>query len=87
MTKSMMASKCSSIAAHFECLADVPVQYKAHCLMHHFRGYTRSHWTLLSGNYLLCITPAAARATANKTATNKCTHFAGHYDGHGGAPV
>ncbi len=33
--KCMMASKCTSIVAHFEVLADVPVQYNAHRLMHH----------------------------------------------------
>jgi hypothetical protein len=40
-----------------------------------------------SGNYLLCIAPAAAKATVNKTTLKKCTNFAGHFDGHGGAPV
>jgi hypothetical protein len=46
MTKSTMASTCSSVAAHFEGLADVPVQYKVLCLLHHVQGYTGSHWTL-----------------------------------------
>jgi hypothetical protein len=35
------------------------------------------------GNYLLCIAPAATRATANKITTKKYTYFAGHFDGHG----
>jgi hypothetical protein len=35
--------------------------------MQHFQGYTGSHWTPPSGDYLLRITSAAARATANKT--------------------
>jgi hypothetical protein len=87
MTKSTMTSKCSSIAAHFKDLVDVPVQYKAHSPMHHVQGYTRSHWTLPSGNYLLRIALAAARATANKATMNKCTHFAGYFDGFSGAPV
>jgi hypothetical protein len=87
MTNSMMASKCSSVATHFEGLADVPVQYKVHCPMHHVQGYTRSHWTSPLGNYLLRIAPAAARATANKTTMNKCTHFAGYFDSRGSAPV
>ena len=35
--------------------------------MRHVQGYTRSHWTLPSGNYSLRIAPVAARATINKT--------------------
>jgi hypothetical protein len=37
--------------------------------MQHAQGYPGSHWTPPSGNYLLGIAPAAARATANKTMT------------------
>jgi hypothetical protein len=39
------------------------------------------------GNYLLHITPAAARATANKMTMKKWTNFAGHFDGRDSAPV
>jgi hypothetical protein len=35
--------------------------------MQHDQGFTRSHWTPPSGNYLLRIAPAAAKATAIKT--------------------
>jgi hypothetical protein len=35
--------------------------------MQHDQGLTRSHWTPPSGNYLLCIAPAAATGTINKT--------------------
>jgi len=35
--------------------------------MQHDHGFTGSHWTPPSGNYLLCIAPASARATGNKT--------------------
>ncbi len=87
MTKLMMTSKCTSIAAHFEGLVDAPVHYKAHCLMRHVQGYHGSHWTPPLGNYSLRIAPAAARATANKTMTKTSTNFAGHFDGHGGARV
>jgi hypothetical protein len=55
--------------------------------MQHFQGYTGSIWMLPSGNYLLCITPAATRAPENKTMMKKCTNFAGHFDGRSGAPV
>jgi len=34
--------------------------------MQHVQGYTGSHWTLLSGDYSLHISLAAARVTANK---------------------
>jgi hypothetical protein len=39
------------------------------------------------GDYLLRITPVAARATGKQTTINKYTYFAGHFDGHGGARV
>jgi hypothetical protein len=42
---------------------------------------------LASGNYLLRIAPAAARATDKQTTINKYTYKAGHFDGHGDAPV
>jgi hypothetical protein len=55
--------------------------------MRHVQGYSRSHWTLPSGDYSLHIAPAAARATANKTKMKKCTKKTGHFDGPGGAQV
>jgi hypothetical protein len=61
-----MTSKCTSIVAHFEGLADAPVQYKAHHPMQYAQGCTGSHWVLPLGDYLLCIAPAAARATETK---------------------
>ena len=39
----------------------------AHRLMQHDQGFTGSHWTSPSGNYSLCITQAATRATINTT--------------------
>jgi hypothetical protein len=87
MTKSMMTSKCTSVAAHFEGLADAPERYRRHCLMRHVQGYLGSHWTPPLGNYSFRIAPAATRATANKTRKKKLTSFAGHFDGRGGAPV
>jgi hypothetical protein len=71
MTKSTMTSKCTFIVAHFEGLADVPEQYRRHCLMRHVQGYSGSHCMLASGNYLLRIAPAAARATGKQTTMNK----------------
>jgi hypothetical protein len=41
----------------------------------------------IARDYLLRITPVAARATANKRATKKRINFAGRFDGRGGAPV
>jgi hypothetical protein len=55
--------------------------------MQHAQGYPGSHWTLQSGNYLLCIALVAARATANKTPMKKWTNFAGHFDGRSSALV
>jgi hypothetical protein len=82
-----MASTCSSIVGHFDGHGGPSVQYKAHRPMQHVQGYSGSHWTPPSGDYLLCIAPAAARATANKTKTKKCTKKTGHFDGRGGAPL
>jgi hypothetical protein len=63
----MMTNQFTSFAAHFEDLADAPEQYRWHCPMRHVQGYSGSHWTPASGNYLLCIAPAAARATGKQT--------------------
>jgi hypothetical protein len=38
-------------------------------------------------NYLLPITPVAARATGKQIIINKNINFAGHFDGCGSAPV
>jgi hypothetical protein len=71
MTKSIMTSKCTSIAVLFEGLADAPEQYRRHHPMRHVQGYLGSHWTPPSGNYSLHIAPAAARATGKQTTINK----------------
>jgi hypothetical protein len=55
--------------------------------MRHVQGYPGCHWTPPLGGYLLCIAPAASRATANNTTTKKWTNYASHFDGHGGAIV
>ncbi len=55
--------------------------------MWHVQGYSGNHWTLALGDYLLCIAPAAARATGIQTTINKYTCKDGHFDGHGDAPV
>ncbi len=87
MTKLMRTKKRTSVAAHCEGLADVPVPCGVHRLMQHVQGYSRSHWTPPLGDYSLRFALAATRTTANKTTTTKCTNFAGHFDGPGGAPV
>ncbi len=79
MSKLLMTIKCTSIAASFDGLADVPVFCGLHCPMQHVQGYSGSHWKLPWGNISPCIALAAARATANKTATKTCTQFAGHF--------
>jgi hypothetical protein len=71
MTKSTMTSKCTSVAARFEGLADAPEQYRRHRPMRHVQGYSGSYWTLASGDYSLRIAPAAARATGKQTTINK----------------
>jgi len=38
-----------------------------------------------SGDYLLCIAPAVARAGGKQMTMKKYSHFAGRFDGHGNA--
>jgi hypothetical protein len=87
MTKSTMASTCSSIVGHFDGHGGLPVQYEVHCPLQHVQGYSGCHWTPASGNYLLCIAPVTTRATGKQTTINKYTYKAGHFDGHDNAPV
>jgi hypothetical protein len=55
--------------------------------MRHVQGYSGSYWTPASGDYLLRIAPAAARATGIQSTINKYTCKAGRFYGHGNAPV
>jgi hypothetical protein len=55
--------------------------------MQHVQGYSGSRRMPASGDYLLHIAPAAARATGKQTTINKYTYKAGRFDGHGNAPV
>ena len=55
--------------------------------MEDVQGHIGSHWTLPSGDYLLCITPVDARMTLNQTTMNKYTYFVGRFDGHCNATV
>jgi hypothetical protein len=64
-----------------------PEQYRQHRPMRYVQGYSGSYWMPASGNYLLRIALAAARATGKQTTINKYTYKAGHFDGHGNAPV
>ena len=57
----------TSVAGHFDGHGGAPVQHGAHRPMRHDQGFTGSHWMPPSGNYLLHIAQAAARATINST--------------------
>jgi hypothetical protein len=85
--KAKMTNECTSSTGHFDGHGSAPVQYKAHHPMQHIQGYSRSHWTPASGNYLLRIAPEATRETVKQTTINKYTYKAGCFDGHGNAPV
>jgi hypothetical protein len=73
MTKSTMANKCTLSAGRFYGHGGAPEHYRRYCLMRHVQGYSGSHWMPASGNYLLRIAPAAARATGKQTTINKYT--------------
>ncbi len=50
-------------------------------------GMSRATLEVPLGNFLLRITPAAAKATANKATTKTYAYFAGHFNGHGNVLV
>jgi hypothetical protein len=82
-----MTNKCTSSAGRFDGHGGALEQYRWHCPMRLVQGYSGSHWTLPSGDYSLCIAPAAARSIANRMTTKKCTKKTGHFDGCGDVPV
>ena len=61
-------SECVSVAGHVDGHAEVLKQSTWHRPMQHVQGFAGSHWTLLSGDYLLPIASAAAMATIIKMA-------------------
>jgi hypothetical protein len=73
MTKSTMMNERTSSASRFDGHSGAPEQYRRHRPMRHVQGYSGSHWTPPSCNYLLRIAPAAARATGKQTTINKYT--------------
>jgi hypothetical protein len=52
--------KCRQIAGNFDCHADKAVQHRAHRLIEHILGFTRSHWMPPSVECLRRTAPAAA---------------------------
>jgi hypothetical protein len=87
MTKSTIASTCSSVIGCFDGHDGPQVQYKVHRPIQHVQGYSGSHWSPTLANYLLRNAPAATRATDKQTTINKYTYKAGRFDGYGNAPV
>ncbi len=68
-----MMKRCTLSAGHFDGHGSAPEQYRQHCLLQHVQGYSGSHRTPASGDYLLRIAPAAARGTGKQTTINKLT--------------
>jgi hypothetical protein len=81
------ANECTSSAGRFDGCGSAPEQYRRHHLMRHVQGYSGSHLMPVLGDYLLCIAPAATRATGIQTTINKYTCKTGSFDGHDDAPV
>jgi hypothetical protein len=77
MAKLLMTNKCTSSTSCFDGHGGALEQYRQHHLMRHVQGYSGSHWMLPSGDYLVCIAPAAARATGKQKTINKYTYKAG----------
>jgi hypothetical protein len=82
-----MPKKMTSSASRFDNHGDAPEHYRQHCPMRHIQGYSGSHWMPALGNYLLHISPAAAKMTINKTTIKQYTNKAGCFDGHHDAMV
>ncbi len=61
----------TTIAACFDGHDDAPVQCCVHCPMEGLQCFTRSHWTLLLGEYLLRIIPADNGVACKKKTTKK----------------
>ena len=70
INKVTMTNECTSSAGHFDGHSGALEQYRWHRPMGHVQGYSGSHWMLASGNYLLRVAPAAARATGKQTKIN-----------------
>jgi hypothetical protein len=73
MRKSTMANKFTSSAGRFDGHGIATEQFRWHRPMRHVQGYSGSHWMPVSGDYLLCIAPVAARATGKQTTINNYT--------------
>ena len=72
--------KCRWIIGDFDCHVDAAIQHGAHNPMEHIRGFTQSHWMLLSVECLHCI--AAAMVINFKwkiQSTNKTQLLASNY--------
>ena len=67
-----VTNKCTSFAGHLDGHDDAPVQCQAHCLMEHIQGFTRSHWTPPSGDYLPHIAPADAMVINFRRKKSSC---------------
>jgi hypothetical protein len=80
------AKQYTTIVSCFDGCDDAPVQCRIHCLMEGVQCFTRSHWTLPLGKYLLRIIPLDNRVACKKK-NEKSNILAGHFDGCGGAPV
>jgi hypothetical protein len=83
----MMTNQSAFVAGRFDGHTDALKRQTWHRPMQQIQGHTRCPWQPPSGNYSLCIAPAAARATGKQTTINKYTKKGGHVHGCSGAPV
>ena len=65
----------TTIATRFDGRDDAPVQCHVHFPMEGVQGFTRSHWTPPSGEYLLCIIPADNRVACKKKSTKRAPYL------------
>jgi len=77
-----MTNKCTSVTGNFDGHGGASMQYRAHRPMQHDQGFTGSHWMPPSGDYSLCIAPAAARVTINTTIMEHVPTLVGRFNGH-----
>ncbi len=69
------AKQYTTIATRFNGRDDAPVQCCIHRPMEGVQGFTRSHWMLPLGKYLLRIIPADNGVTCKKKTTKKAPYL------------
>jgi hypothetical protein len=69
------AKQYTTVVTRFDSCDDAAVQCCIHCLLERVQGFTRSHWTPPSGEYLLRIIPSDNGVACKKKITKKAPYL------------